>query len=108
MDNSFYEETREERIKNRRNQEQNKSFMSKVVAVQLVASLLITGILFLVCRTNTGVANDIKGFYTEICQKDIAVSTILDVVKNTAKSVFAPSVQDDTAESTEPETDYEA
>ncbi len=107
MDNSFYNEAREERIRARKNQEQNKSFMSRVIAVQLIASLLITGLLFLVCRTDTGLSKGIKEFYGNIRKNDIAVSTILDTVKDTAKSVFAPSVQDDTAQTTEPATDYE-
>ncbi len=108
MDNSFYEETREERIRNRKSKEQGKSFMSKIIAVQLAASLLVTGLLFLVCKTDTELSKGVKEFYAQICQKDIAASKILDVVKDTAKSVFAPTVQDDTAENAEPLTEYEA
>ncbi len=108
MDNSFYEETREERIRARKSQEQNKSFMSRAIAVQLIASLLITGLLFLVCKTDTALSKGIKDFYADISKQDIAVSRLVDVVKDTAKSVFAPSVQDDAAETTLSATNYEA
>ena len=40
-------------------------------------------------------SNDIKNFYVQICEKDIAVSSIIDVFKNVAKQTFAPMVQNE-------------
>ncbi len=90
MDNNIYEPVRE---RNRRKQPQNKqSFMTKVIAVQLVMSLLISGILFAVCRTDSNLSKNIKLFYSEICQTDIAVSTIFGTFKNVVKQTFAPTL----------------
>lgn len=76
MDNNFYEYRREPRP---RKEEKTKNFMTKVVVVQLVFSLMISGFLFLICRNDGDLSQGIKSFYEGICEKDIAVSEILDV-----------------------------
>lgn len=89
MDNNFYEYRREPRP---RKEEKPKNIMTRVIAVQLVLSLLITGFVFLLYRNDNDLYQGIKSFYADISKKDIAVSEILDVFKNVTKSAFAPSV----------------
>lgn len=98
MDNNFYEYKREPRP---RKEEKNKSIMTKIIAVQLVLSLLVSGILFAVCRNDSDLSQGIKSFYAGICEKDMTVSQILDVFKNVTKSAFAPSIQEEETEETE-------
>lgn len=98
MDNNFYEYRREPRP---RKEEKPKSIMTKVIALQLVLSLLISGVLFAVCRNDSDLSQGIKSFYAGICKKDMTVSQILDVFKNVTKSAFAPSIQEEETEETE-------
>lgn len=87
MDNNFYERpTRTKRI------EKPKNAMTKVIIVQLILSLTISGILFAVCRTDSNLSNNIKAYYSEICKNDIAVSGIVDVFKGVVKQTFAPTI----------------
>ena len=61
-------------------------------------SLLITGVLFLVCRTDSNLSQNIKSFYSGICKHDIAVSEIFDSFKNVVQETFSPSVEDGAGE----------
>ena len=101
MDNNFYEYRREPRP---RKEEKPKNTMTKVVVIQLVLSLLISGFLFLICRNDGDLTKGIKSFYAGICEKDIAVSEILDVFKNVTKSAFAPSIIEEETENGTGET----
>ncbi len=101
MDNNFYEYKRESRP---RKEEKPKNLMTKVVIIQLVLSLLISGLVFLVCRNDGDLSQGIKNFYSGICEKDMTVSEILDVFKNVTKSAFAPSVIEEETENGTGET----
>lgn len=101
MDNNFYEYRREPRP---RKEEKLKNIMTKVVVIQLVLSLLISGFLFLICRNDGDLSKGIKNFYADVCEKDIAVSEILDVFKNVTKSAFAPSIIEEETENGTGET----
>lgn len=111
MDNNFYEYRRESRP--RRTEEKPKNIMTKIIAVQLVLSLLISGILFAVSRNDSDLSQGIKSFYAGICEKDMTVSQILDVFKNVAQVTFSPTAEwekdfspnkDDSTEQTTDET----
>lgn len=102
MDNNFNEYNREPRT--RKKDEKSKNIMTKVIAVQLVLSLIISGLLFMVCRNDGDLSKGIKSFYSGICEKDMAVSEILDVFKNITKSVFASKIEDDKTASGETNT----
>ncbi|MBO5944403.1 MAG: M23 family metallopeptidase [Clostridia bacterium] len=93
MDNNFYNERRE-----RHNVKEEKGFMTKVIVTQLVLSLLITGFLFLVCRTDSNLSQNIKSFYSRICKTDIAVSEIFDSFKNVVQETFSWGVSESTGE----------
>lgn len=93
MDNNFYDERRE-----RRKPQQEKGFMTKIILTQLVLSLLISGVLFLVCRNDNNLSQNIKSFYSGICKTDIAVSEIFDSFKNVVQETFSPSVEESTGE----------
>lgn len=87
MDNNFYERpTRTKRS------EKPKNAMTRVIVVQLILSIVISGILFAVCRTDSNLSNNIKAYYSEICKNDIAVSGIVDVFKGVVKQTFAPTM----------------
>ncbi len=87
MDNNFYERpTRTKRS------EKPKNAMTRVIIVQLILSLAISGILFVICRTDSNLSNNIKSYYSEICKTDIAVSGIVDVFKGVVKQTFAPTI----------------
>lgn len=101
MDNNFYEYKREPRP---RKEEKPKNLMTKVVIIQLVLSLLISGLIFLVCRNDGDLSQGIKKFYAGVCEKDMTVSEILDVFKNVTKSAFAPSVIEEETENGTGET----
>ncbi len=102
MDNNFYEYNREARP--RQTHEKPKNIMTKIIAVQLVLSLLISGILFLICRSDSDLSQGIKGFYSGICEKDMTVSEILDVFKNVTKSTFVPTIIEEETEKSAGET----
>ncbi len=87
MDNNFYE--RPQRTKA---QKRNENVMTKVIVVQLILSLVFSGVLFAVCRTNNDLSNSIKAYYNEICKTDISVSGIVDVFKGVVKETFSPSI----------------
>ncbi len=89
MDNNFYNERRE-----RRNSQQQNGFMTKIILTQLVLSLLITGIVFLVCRNENNLSQNIRIFYSEICKTDIAVSEIFNSFKNVVQETFSPSIEE--------------
>lgn len=94
MDNNFYEYNREKR--QRKNQNQEKGIMTKIIIIQLVLSLTVTGILFAVCRKDSALSQNIKTFYNTICEKDMSVAEILGVFKKVAQTTFAPSVGEET------------
>lgn len=94
MDNDFYERSS---TRNKKREQKKQNVMTKVIIVQLVLSLIVSGIMFAVCKTDSNLSQNIKSFYTEISKTDIAVSTILDVFKNVAKHTFAPTIIEDTA-----------
>lgn len=102
MDNNFYEYKREPRT--RKAEEKPKNIMARIIAVQLVLSLLISGLLFLICRNDGDLSQGIKSFYSGICEKDMTVSEIFDVFKNVTKSAFAPSIQEEETQKATGET----
>ncbi len=102
MDNYYYD--RNTASKKNKAKEKPKNFMTKVVVVQLILSLVISGSLFAICRTENNLSKEIKSFYNEICKNDIAVSSILDVFKNVAKQTFLPIIQEETTEEAVGET----
>ena len=91
MDNYYYDRNTDR--KRTKTNDNPKSVMTKVIAVQLVLSLLVSGVLYGVCRTDSNLSKGIKSFYSQICEKDIAVSSVVDVFKGVVKQTFAPSVQ---------------
>ena len=95
MDNNFYE-NRERRQRSNHTNEKNKSVMTKIIVIQLVLSLIVTGILFAVSKNDGSLSQNIKTFYATICEKDMSVSEILDVFKRVAKTTFSPSVKEET------------
>ncbi len=95
MDNNFYEKRPE---RNERKEQHNQNPMFKVIVVQLVLSLMISGILFVVCRKESELSQNIKNFYSEICKTDIAVSGIFTELKNVVKQTFSPNVIEETTE----------
>lgn len=94
MDNNFYDERRERR----KPQEKQSGFMTKIILTQLVLSLLITGVLFLVCRTDSNLSQNIKSFYQGISKTDIAVSEIFNSFKNVVQETFSPNVEEPSGE----------
>lgn len=94
MDNDFYERSS---TRNKKREQKKQNVMTKVIIVQLVLSLVVSGIMFAVCKTDSNLSKNIKSFYTEISKTDIAVSTILGVFKNVAKQTFAPTIIEETA-----------
>ena len=90
MDNIFYDSTQRERKSVNTQKTKNKDVMMKIVIIQLFLSLLITGVLYLVCRKDTPLSQNIKTFYSGVCEKDMSVSEIFSVFKNVAQSTFAP------------------
>ncbi len=100
MDNNFYKDKR----KNSKKQEKG-NYFSKVLLVQLILSLIITGMLFAICSTQTSLSDNIRNIYSDICQQDFAVSKIFDNVKNVVKQTFAPgSVTEDEINNTSENT----
>ncbi len=95
MDNTFYDRNTER--KRTTPKDKQKNAMTKVIVVQLVLSLLVSGILFAVSKTDTNLSKGIKGFYSRICETDIAVSSIIDVFKGVVKETFAPINSDEKA-----------
>ena len=94
MDNDFYENSS---IRNKKREQKKQNVMTKVIVVQLVLSLVVSGIMFAVCKTDSNLSKNIKSFYTEISKTDIAVSTILGAFKNVVKQTFAPTIIEETA-----------
>ena len=94
MDNNFYNERRERR----KPQEKQGGFMTKIIITQLVLSLFITGALFLVCRTDSNLSQNIKSFYSGISKTDIAVSEIFDSFKSVVQETFSPNVEEPSGE----------
>ncbi len=94
MDNDFYERSS---TSNKKREQKKQNVMTKVIVVQLVLSLVVSGIIFVVCKTESNLSKNIKLFYTEISKTDIVVSTIIDVFKNVAKQTFAPTIIEETA-----------
>lgn len=105
MDNDFYERSSKRRKKK---ESKNQNVMAKVIAVQLVLSLMVSGIIFGVCRTESNLSKHIKEFYSEMCKTDIAVSTILDTFKGVVKQTFAPSLEENASGETTEESGEKA
>ncbi len=93
MDNNFYNERRE-----RRKPQQQNGFMARIIIIQLVLSLIITGALFLICRTDSNLSQNIKSFYQGISKTDIAVSEIFNSFKNVVQETFSPNVEESSGE----------
>ncbi len=106
MDNYFYD--RNTKGAQNKTKEKPKNFMTRVVVVQLVLSLAISGLLYAICRTDGNLSSEIKNFYNEICEKDIAVSSILDVFKNVVKQTFAPIKHEEMTKEAVGETNEES
>ncbi len=98
MDNNFYDSKSRERKSVNSKKDKNKDIMTRIIIVQFVLSLAVTGTLYLVSKNDTVLSQNIKSFYCGIAEKDMSVSEIFDVFKNVAKSTFAPI---DTEEDTE-------
>lgn len=92
MDNYFYDRNTDR--KRPKENEKPKNVMTKVIVVQLVLSLVVSGILFTVCKTDSNLSKGIKSFYAQICETDIAVSSIVDVFKGVVKETFAPTIKE--------------
>ncbi len=92
MDDNFYMQNRERKSINKKTNEKQ-SVLTRVVITQLVMSLLITGVLYAVCRTESNLSQNIKNFYAEISEEDIAVSNLFNAFKNVVKQTFSPSVK---------------
>lgn len=88
MDNNFSTRNRE-----RTKEDKKQNFLARVITVQLVTSLIITGLLYGVCRTESELSGNIKSFYASICERDIAVSALFDSFKNVIRQTFSPSVK---------------
>ena len=95
MDNNFYEYRRETRSP--RTKEKTQNPMVTVIIVQLVISLLISGLIFLISRNEGELHKGISEFYMGISETDLTPREILDVFKKVAKATFAPIVEDETA-----------
>ena len=102
MDNNFYARNRE-RTKQNKKTDTKQSFLTKVITTQLVISLLMTGLLYGVCRTESELSKNIKTFYASISERDIAVSTLFDTFKNVVKQTFSPSVENNDKQENESE-----
>ncbi len=88
MDNNFYESKRRKKPENKKNA------MTTVITVQLVLSLLVSALMFGVCKTDSTLSENIKSFYAEISKTDIAVSTIFGTIKDVVKQTFSPNVEE--------------
>lgn len=98
MDNNFCENRSQRR--NQKN-EKVKNYMVRIITVQLILSLLITGIIFGVCKTETQLSQNIKSYYAEISKRDIMVTKLFDQLKNVVKQTFSPNIQEETISETE-------
>lgn len=87
MDNNYYERRVREPVRT----EKPKNFMGKVIAIQLLLSLLVTGLLFAVCRTDTALSGGLKEFYGRLSANDMSASEIVGTFKKVAEFTFAPS-----------------
>jgi hypothetical protein len=87
MDNYFYDRPQRVKLKKR-----NENIMTKVIVVQLILSIVISGVLFAICRTDSDLSKGIKAYYNEVCKTDISVSGIVDVFKGVVKDTFSPSI----------------
>ena len=102
MDNIFYDSTQRERKSVNSKKIENKDIMTKIIIIQLILSIMFTGVLCFVCRKDTPLSQNIKSFYSGICEKDMSVSEIFFVFKNVAQSTFAPiDNQNETIENTD-------
>ena len=95
MDNNFYEYRRETRTHKKK--EQQKNPMVTVIIVQLIISLLISGLIFIISRNEGDLQKGISEFYAEISETDLTPREIIDVFKKVAKATFAPVLEDETA-----------
>lgn len=110
MDKNFYEPRSQPRARRVNPKEKPKNAMMRVIAVQFVLSLIVTGVLFAVCRTESELSKNIKLFYSGICENDMTTSEILATFKKVAQFTFAPSTEWDGTffaeeETTESETE---
>lgn len=105
MDNDFYERTS---TRNKKKESKKQNVMTKVIAVQLVLSLMVSGLIFGICRTESNLSKNIKAFYSEICKTDIAVSTIFGTFKNVVKQTFAPTLEESASGETTEESGEKA
>lgn len=94
MDNNFYNERRERR----KPREKQSGFMTRIIIIQFALSLIITGVLFLVCRTDSNLSQNIKSFYSGICKTDIAVSEIFNSFKNVVQETFSQNIEESSGE----------
>ncbi len=92
MDNNFYEYRRETR--SQRKNENHKNPMVTVIVVQLVISLLISGIIFMISRTEGELHKGISEFYMGISETDLTPREIIDVFKKVTKATFAPITEE--------------
>ena len=95
MDNNFYEYRRENRSSSAKEKAQNP--MLTVIIVQLVISLLISGIIFLISKNEGELHKGISEFYMSISETDLTPREIIDVFRKVTKATFAPIIEDQTA-----------
>lgn len=74
-------------------EEKPKNIMNRVIIVQLLLSLLVTGLLYGVCRTDSALAQNIRSFYAQLSANDMSASEVLGTFKKVAKFTFLPSAQ---------------
>jgi len=96
MDNNFNEYSRV--THSRKKNENQKNPMMMVIVVQLVISLLISGLIFVISRNEGELHKGISEFYMGISETDLTPREIIDVFKKVAKATFAPIKDAETGE----------
>lgn len=95
MDNNFYEYRRETR--SCKKNEQQKNPMVTVIIVQLIISLLISGLIFVISRNEGELQKGISEFYAGISETDLTPREIIDVFRKVTKETFAPVLEETTS-----------
>lgn len=93
MDNSYNEYRRQPRERRDDGAQGSKRSITGVIAVQLAVSLLVTALLFAVCRSDGVLSQNLKEFYRGLCSNDMTASEILGTFKKVAQFTFAPSTK---------------
>ncbi len=107
MDSSFYGQARESKTRQKKKNKAENNTSIKIFAIQMSVALLITGFLYLVCKSDGDLSANVKTLYSAACEKDIGVFEMLDVFKKVSQMTFAPTIprETSTAETTLAESD---